>query len=142
MQQIPNKCENMHSYPSINLTPLCWGGLGTPSLIFFGLWDRSRSFWTRAKFKIIQTDSIVFKNMFDLMGFAYVLRARDSFYFLDFQNFQDSTIFPRFHHFQRFHHLKIPFLQKKWEKPIDLDPRKIKTIHRKVNSFQEVSLIN
>ena len=36
---------------------------------------RSQLFWAQEKLRIIQTYSIVFKNNFDLTGFAYVLRS-------------------------------------------------------------------
>ena len=38
---------------------------------------RSRLFLTHIKLKMIQNDSIVFKQIFDLVGLAYVLRAWD-----------------------------------------------------------------
>ena len=76
-------------------------------------------FWPTQKFNHIQNIPSFFKNVFDLIGFAYVLRVRNS-----------QVSFFTFPNFPRFHNLSMFFKNTLW-KSIVLDPRKESQIYQK-----------
>ena len=101
--------------------------LGT-HLFFFGFRDVSRFRHLFVGKNLVEADRFgppqspelfkdipqMFKYIFDLVGFGYILRVRDS-----------NFLFLRFPKCATFHNSKFFLLEKTWEKPIVLNPRKI-----------------